>query len=114
MKVVDLTAISAAIAAALALAVATPAPAQGIPDGTKVRILATGLGGGWLDGKLQMNKSSGCTMVVLDKKQPGGYTMVALNSVGRMEREEKGAWADVPVKPLLAKEKKECREAAND
>jgi hypothetical protein len=61
-----------------------------------------------------MNKSSGCTMVTLDKKQPGGYTMVALNSVGRMERQEGGAWVDVPVKPLLAKEKKSCREAAND
>ena len=95
-------------------ALSAPLSAQGVPDGTKVRILATGLGGGWLDGKVQMNKSSGCTMVVLDKKQPGGYTMVALNSVGKMERQEKGAWVDVPVKPLLAKEKKSCREAAND
>ena len=96
------------------VAFSAPLFAQGVPDGTKVRILATGLGGGWLDGKVQMNKSSGCTMVVLDKKQPGGYTMVALNSVGKMERQEKGAWVEVAVKPLLAKEKKECREAAND
>jgi len=88
--------------------------AQSLPDNTRVRILATGLGGGWLDGRVQMNKSSGCTMVVLDKKQPGGYTMVALNSVGKMERQEKGAWVETPVKPLLAKERKECREAAND
>ena len=62
-----------------------------------VRILATGLGGGWLDGKVQMNKSSGCTMVVLDRKQPGGYTMVALNSVGKLERQENGAWALVAL-----------------
>jgi hypothetical protein len=96
------------------VAFSAPLFAQGVADGTKVRILATGLGGGWLDGKVQMNKSSGCTMVVLDKKQPGGYTMVALNSVGKMERQEKGAWVEVAVKPLLAKEKKECREAAND
>jgi len=101
-------------AAMVALALSAPLLAQGVPDGTKVRILATGLGGGWLDGKVQMNKSSGCTMVVLDKKQPGGYTMVALNSVGKMERQEKGAWVEVAVKPLLAKEKKACREAAND
>ena len=101
-------------AATLALALAAPLSAQGLPDGTKVRIVATGLGGGWLDGKVQMNRSSGCTMVVLDKKQPGGYTMVALNGVGRMERQEQGAWVDVAVKPLLAREKKECREAAND
>ena len=75
--------------------------AQTLPDNTRVRILATGLGGGWLDGRLQMNKSSGCTMV-------------ALNAVGKLERQDKGAWVEVPVKPLLAKEKKECREAAND
>jgi hypothetical protein len=31
-----------------------------------------------------------------------------------MERPEKGAWVDVPVKALLAKETKPCREAAND
>ena len=101
-------------AAAMALALAAPLGAQAVPDGTKVRIMATGLGGGWLDGKVQMNKSSGCTMVLLDRKQPGGYTMVALNSVGKMERQEKGAWVEVPVAPLLAKEKKSCREAAND
>jgi len=101
-------------AATAVVAFSAPLFAQGVADGTKVRILATGLGGGWLDGKVQMNKSSGCTMVVLDKKQPGGYTMVALNSVGKMERQEKGAWVEVAVKPLLAKEKKECREAAND
>jgi hypothetical protein len=101
-------------AASIALALSAPLFAQSVPDGTKVRILSTGLGGGWLEGKLQMNKSSGCTMIVLDRKQPGGYTMVALNSVGKMERQEKGAWVEVAVKPLLAKEKKACREAAND
>jgi len=101
-------------AATIALALAAPLAAQAVPDGTKVRILATGLGGGWLDGKVQMNKSSGCTMVLLDRKQPGGYTMVALNSVGKMERQEKGTWVEVAVKPLLAREKKACREAAND
>ncbi len=114
MNVVDLTTISATLAGVLALAITAPVSAQSLADGTKVRIVAAGLGGGWLDGRVQMNKSSGCTMVVLDKKQPGGYTMVALNSVGKMERQEKGAWAEVAVKPLLAKEKKECREAAND
>ena len=47
-------------------------------------------------------------------KQPAGYTMVALNAIGKMERQQGGAWVDVPVKPLLAKERKSCREAAND
>ena len=114
MKKPNLTPTIAAIATSLAMATIAPAHAQALPDGTKVRIHASGLGGGWLGGTLQMNRSSGCTMVNLDQKQPGGYTMVALNGVGRMERQEKGTWVDVPVKPLLAREKKECREAAND
>jgi len=88
MNIVDLTTNRSALTAALVLARAAPASAQGVPDGAKVRIVASGLPGGWLDGKVQMNKSSGCTMVNLDRKQPGGYTMVALNSVGGMERPE--------------------------
>jgi hypothetical protein len=91
------------------------AAAQALPDDTPVRIVATGLGNGtWLEGKLRLNKPSGCTMVFLDRKQPGGYTSVALNSVAKLERRDKGAWIDVPVKPLLAREPKACREAAND
>jgi hypothetical protein len=102
------------VALACLVAASSAAIAAGIPDGTKVRIIASGLGDGWLGGKLQMNKSSGCTMVHLDRQQPGGYTMVALNSVRRIERQDQAAWVDVPVQPLLATEKKECREAAND
>jgi hypothetical protein len=99
----------------LACACAGTAAAQALPDNTRVRIVASGLGNGeWLEGKASRNKGSGCTMVLLDRKQPGGYTMVALNSVKKLERQEKGAWVDVPVKPLLDKETKSCREAAND
>ncbi len=94
---------------------AAPLGAQALPEDTQVRIVASGLGnGGWLDGRVTLNKGSGCTMVVLARKQPGGYTMVALNSVAKLERQDKGAWVDTPVKPLLAKETKSCREAAND
>jgi hypothetical protein len=98
-----------------ACACAATAAAQALADNTRVRIVASGLGNGeWLEGKASRNKGSGCTMVVLDRKQPGGYTMVALNSVRKLERQEKGAWVDVPVKPLLDKETRSCREAAND
>ena len=40
--------------------------------------------------------------------------MVALNGLAKLERQDNGAWVEVPVKPLLAKEPKSCREAAND
>jgi len=102
-------------ASALAIALVSAVSAQAMPDNTPVRVVPTGVGdGSWVTGKVTLNKGSGCTMVVLDKTLPGGYTMVALNSVKKMERQEKGAWADVPVAPLLAKETKSCREAAND
>jgi hypothetical protein len=102
--------------AGLLLGIASiPLSAQALPENTPVRIVASGLGdGAWLDGRVTLNKGSGCTMVVFAKKQPGGYTMVALNSIAKLQRHEKGAWVDTPVKPLLAKETKSCREAAND
>lgn len=102
------------VASSLALA-ALSAAAQALPDNAPVRVVPGGVGdGAWVTGKLTRDKGSGCTMVVLDKALPGGYTMVALNSVKKMEREERGAWVDVPVKPLLAKETKSCRDADND
>lgn len=103
------------VASAAALAVALPIAAQPLPAGTPVRVIPSGVGDGKpVAGKLVPNKGSGCTMVVLDRALPGGYTMVALNALTKLERQEKGAWIDVPVAPLLAKETKACREAAND
>lgn len=105
----------AIVALACAFAAAFDAQAQALPDGTPVRVIPSGVGNGSLvSGKLTLNKGSGCTMVVLDKALPGGYTMIALNSVKKLERQDKGAWVDVPVKPLLAKETKSCRDADND
>ncbi len=109
------TIVALAPAAVLALIAALPVAAQALPDSTPVRVIPSGVGdGSFVTGKVTLNKGSGCTMVVLDRKLPGGYTMVALNSVKKMERQEKGAWVDVPLKPLLAKETKSCREADND
>ena len=97
----------AAVAGTMAVAHAQP-----VPDNTRVRIVASGLGNGqWLEGRIGLNKG---TMVQFDRAQPGGYTSVALNAIAKLERQQNGAWVDVPVKPLLAREPKACREAAND
>ena len=104
-----------AVIVALAVIASLPAAAQSLPDNTPVRAIPSGVGdGAFVTGKLVRNKGSGCTMVVLDRALPGGYTMVSLNAVKKIERQDKGAWVDVPVKPLLAKETKECRNADND
>lgn len=103
------------VASLLAILAAAPAGAQPLPDGTTVRVVPNGAGDGApVAGKLGRNKGSGCTMVTLDRALPGGYTMLALNAVRRLERRDGGAWVDVPVAPLLAREPKDCREAAND
>jgi hypothetical protein len=99
-----------AIVAALASAAAA---AQGLPKDTVVRIKNPSLGAGWLEGRIGVAANK-CTMVFLKDKAPGGYTSMALNAVGSMQKRDGAGWTDVEVKPWLAKEPKDCREAAND
>jgi hypothetical protein len=91
-----------------------PLHAAALPDDTAVRFQAPGLGDGWLEGRLRLNKPSGCTMVFLDRRTKDGYTSATLNALRSLERKEGGRWVDVPLAPLLAREPKACREAAND
>lgn len=102
----------ACVALALACAVAGLAGAQELRKDTVVRVQASGIESGWHEGRI--GRGGSCTMVLLDKKTRGGYTSLALNAIGRMQRREGGGWVDVDVKPALAKESKSCREAAND
>ena len=88
--------------------------ATDLPPNTAVRIQSSAIGGGWLTGKLRTSPN-GCTMIHLDRPTSvGNYTSVALNSTNRLQRVQGGTWEDVAVKPLLAKEPKDCREADND
>src|SRR5262245_13017378 len=86
---------------------------QGLPKDTVVRVKNPSLGEGWLDGKVGIAANK-CTMVFLNQKAPGGYTSMALNAVKAMQRRDGGNWVDVDVKPWLAREPKDCREADND
>ena len=78
-----------------------------------VRVRNPSIGAGWLEGRIAVGQDK-CTMVFLKDKAPGGYTAMALNAVAAMQRRDGAGWADVDVKPWLAKEPKDCREAAND
>lgn len=95
------------------VAVAPVALAQALPKDTVVRVQNPSLGAGWLEGRTGVAPSK-CTMVFLKEKAPGGYTAMGLNAVKAMQRRDGAGWADVDVKPWLAKEPKDCREAAND
>ena len=92
---------------------AGPTAAQALPKGSPVRIQVADFGGGWHEGTIGL-APNGCTMVYLKEKALGRYTSVSLAGVGKMQEQKGGAWSDVVVKPLLAKEPKPCREGQND
>ena len=100
-------------ASAIAFALAAGAAAQALPKGSLVRIQVSDFGGGWHEGTIGV-APNGCTMVYLKEKALGNYTSVSLAGVGKMQEQKSGAWSDVVVKPLLAKEPKPCREGQND
>ncbi len=107
------TAAARAGIALLATGLASGAPAQGLPKDTVVRVKNPSPGPGWLEGEVAV-APSGCTMVALKDRAPGGCASLALSVVKAMQRRDGANWADVDVKPWLAKEPKDCRESDND
>jgi hypothetical protein len=87
--------------------------AQALAKGSLVRIQVSDFGAGWHEGTIGL-APNGCTMVYLKEKALGKYTSVSLAGVGKMQEQKGGAWNDVVVKPLLAREPKPCREGQND
>ena len=87
--------------------------AQALPKDTVVRVKNPSLGAGWLEGRVALGDNK-CAMVFLKEKAPGGYTSMTLNAISAMQKRDGAGWTDVDVKPWLAKEPKDCREAAND
>ena len=96
--------------ASLALAaglLGSSAFAGALPKGAIVRIQGIGIESGWHAGTVAIN-GEGCTMVKLDKATQHGYTMVSLMGMARLERQQSGAWTDMPIKGLRAQEPKPC------
>jgi hypothetical protein len=87
--------------------------AQALPKGTAVRVQVADFGAKWNEGTIGV-APSGCTMIYLKEKALGQYTSVSLAGAGKLQQQSGGAWADVALKPLLAKEPKACREGQND
>ena len=99
-----------AIIAAMLLVLSMPQAmaATALPIGANVRVRASGLGDGWLDGK-SARSAAGCLMVNLAKPAPGGYTSVSLGGVSHLQLREGAAWRDVDVKPIHAGEPADCQ-----
>jgi len=92
---------------------AVSASAQSLSKGASVRVQSSGLGSEWYEGTIGVSPA-GCTMINLKKKAPGNYTAVSLAGANKLQELRGGGWIDVAVKPLLAKEPKDCREGDND
>ena len=92
--------------------VAQAAEPTTVPLGSKVHVQASGIAAGWHTGVLK--KGGECTMVFLDQATPEGYTSLALNALRALEVAKGTTWTKVEIRPLLAKESKDCREAAAD
>lgn len=101
------------LAAACIAALTLPAHAQSLAKGTLVRVQVSDFGKDWHEGTVGV-APNGCTMVYLKQKALGQYTSVSLAGAGKLQEQRGGTWTDVPVKPLLAKEPKPCRDGQND
>ena len=97
----------------LALGTALPLHAQGLAKGAVVRVQVSDFGSNWHEGTVGV-APNGCTMVYLKEKALGRYTSVSLAGAGKLQEQRGGTWTDVPVKPLLAREPKPCRDGQND
>jgi hypothetical protein len=104
---------AALIAVAAFVLQVAPLRAQSLAKGAQVRVQVPDFGADWHDGAIGVSPN-GCTMVYLRKKALGNYDSVALAGVARLQQQRDGVWADVPMKPLVAKEAKPCREGLND
>jgi hypothetical protein len=114
-RLIAFPAVVASVATAALVALATPAgaAAPALPKDTVVRIQASGIEGGWHEGRIGL-APNGCTMVYLNARTQGGYTSVSLKGAVQMQRKEGGGWIDVPVKSLARSEPRPCQEGDND
>lgn len=101
-----------ALAPAFLAIAAQAAPDTGIAAGTRVRYLSSRMEAGWHEGTV--TKANGCTMIKFDRPAPGGYTMISMVVVKRLQRAQAGGWVDVPLAPVLAADPARCREGDND
>lgn len=83
-----------------------------LPDGSAVRFQASPaseLPAGWHSGTAY---TADCVMVLIpDAKMPRGQRALGLPLIQKLERRSGAGWVEVPVRELLSKEPKRCREA---
>ncbi len=102
-----------ALAAAAALHPVAALPAteatSALPDGSEVRLRASGLGSSdWIGGKVSRTRA-GCVLIVFDKAQAGGYASASLGGASALQRKQGATWVDVDARALHKAEGKDCQ-----
>jgi hypothetical protein len=81
--------------------------AGGIASNVPVRIVGSGIEGGWFEGRTAIT-SQGCTVVKLSKATKDGYILLSLVAVSRLQEKDGASWRDLSVADLRAREPKRC------
>jgi hypothetical protein len=103
------------VAAALLVSslVSVSAFAGGIASNVPVRIVGSGIEGGWFEGRTAIT-SEGCTVVKLSKATRDGYILLSLIAVNRLQQKDGDGWRDLSVADLRAREPSQCLVEGSD
>ena len=93
--------------------VSLSALAGGLASNVPVRIVSSGIEGGWFEGRTDIT-SEGCTVVKLSKATKDGYILLSLIAVNRLQQKEGSGWRDLSVADLRAREPKQCLVEGSD
>jgi hypothetical protein len=93
--------------------VSVSAFAGGIASNVPVRIVGSGIEGGWFEGRTDIT-SEGCTVVKLSKATKDGYILLSLIAVNRLQEKDGNGWRDLSVADLRAREPKHCLVEGSD
>ena len=95
------------VALLLSSVVSLSAYAGGISSNVPVRIEGAGIEAGWFEGRTDVTRE-GCTVVKLSKATKGGYILLSLVAVNRLQQKDGAGWRDLSVADLRAREPKRC------
>ncbi len=87
--------------------------AGGIASNVPVRIVGSGIEEGWFEGRTDIT-SEGCTVVKLSKATKGGYILLSLIAVNRLQQKDGAGWRDLSVADLRAREPSQCLVEGSD
>jgi hypothetical protein len=93
--------------------VSLSAYAGGISSNVPVRIEGAGIEAGWFEGRTDVTPE-GCTVVKLSKATKGGYILLSLVAVNRLQQKDGTGWRDLSVADLRAHEPKRCLVEGSD